>query len=281
MRNLDHLVLIANDLNQNRADLSALGFHVAADGIHPFGTKNACVFFQDGTYFEPVAIDNAALFEQAAHDGNAFVQKYQDYQRNMALKGFSGMALTSDDVQEDYDVFDSHQMLLGPTFSFSRGLKLPDGTQKQVSFHLNFVDNGDQDHFLGFAIVREVPLPTGQNELTMHPNGVIGIKSLLLQTKSPTDYLQYLSVLTGDHVPAQTDSTYQFQIGERDIILSEYYDGYEATQSLNGVAISLKVQDLNQTKAYLGSAQLAYVERDQHLLFKGKDVLGYDLLFSD
>jgi hypothetical protein len=29
---------------------------VAADARHPFGTENACVFFADGTYLEPLAL---------------------------------------------------------------------------------------------------------------------------------------------------------------------------------------------------------------------------------
>ena len=48
-RSLDHLVLPVVDIRTARKRLTELGFTVAADARHPFGTENACVFFQDET----------------------------------------------------------------------------------------------------------------------------------------------------------------------------------------------------------------------------------------
>jgi len=55
-RNVDHLVLPVSDLGTSRERMTALGFTVAPEAVHPFGTENACVFFADGTYLEPLAI---------------------------------------------------------------------------------------------------------------------------------------------------------------------------------------------------------------------------------
>lgn len=280
-RNLDHLVLVTNDLDQNRVDLTRFGFFVAADGVHPFGTKNACVFFQDGTYFEPVAIHNAQIAAQAAAEGNAFVQKFKDYTGAIADKGFSGMALTSDDVSADHTLFKSHDLLLSPTFSFSRGLKLADGSEKTVSFHINFVDGGEQDQFLGFAIQREVPLPDGKNDLTIHPNGVVGIQKLYLQSQAPEDYRDYLAVLTGDQTPQQTGDELVFEIGERSLIVSKGYATSQPKPSLNGVAIELKVINLDETKQYLHQNKCAYIENGQKISCQTKALLGYNLIFSE
>ena len=38
--------------------LTALGFTVAPDGLHPFGTSNCCVYLADGTYLEPLAVND-------------------------------------------------------------------------------------------------------------------------------------------------------------------------------------------------------------------------------
>ena len=55
-RALDHLVLPVPSLELARAHLDALGFTIAPQGTHPFGTINACVFFADGTFLEPLAV---------------------------------------------------------------------------------------------------------------------------------------------------------------------------------------------------------------------------------
>ncbi len=55
-RAIDHLVLPIVDLDTSRERLGRLGFTVAADARHPFGTENACVFFSDDTYLEPLAV---------------------------------------------------------------------------------------------------------------------------------------------------------------------------------------------------------------------------------
>ena len=49
---LDHLVLPTVNIAMARERLGRLGFTVAPDARHPFGTENACVFFADKTYLE-------------------------------------------------------------------------------------------------------------------------------------------------------------------------------------------------------------------------------------
>ena len=46
-RVLDHLVLPVIDIDVARSRYQSLGFTVAPDGRHPFGTENCCVFFED------------------------------------------------------------------------------------------------------------------------------------------------------------------------------------------------------------------------------------------
>ena len=57
-RPIDHLVLPVSDLGVARDRLTALGFTVAKDARHPFGTENCCVFLSDGSYLEPLGIAN-------------------------------------------------------------------------------------------------------------------------------------------------------------------------------------------------------------------------------
>ena len=63
-RAIDHLVLPTDSLGVARARLSALGFTVAPDAQHPFGTGNCCVYLQDGTYLEPLAPGSTTYTEE-------------------------------------------------------------------------------------------------------------------------------------------------------------------------------------------------------------------------
>ena len=57
-----------------RTRLTALGFTVAPNGVHPFGTANCCVYLSDGTFLEPLAIDDAVQANATARAGNVFTR---------------------------------------------------------------------------------------------------------------------------------------------------------------------------------------------------------------
>lgn len=59
---VDHLVLPVEVIGVAVKRLVSLGFTVAPEALHPFGTQNACVFFADGTYLEPLAIADPAKY---------------------------------------------------------------------------------------------------------------------------------------------------------------------------------------------------------------------------
>ena len=66
MRSIDHLVLPVTTLTLARSRLTSLGFTVAPDAQHPFGTGNCCVFFKDRTYLEPITIVDRTAADMAA-----------------------------------------------------------------------------------------------------------------------------------------------------------------------------------------------------------------------
>ncbi len=56
-RTLDHVVLPVASLEVARARYEALGFTVAPNGLHPFGTENCCIYLEDETMLEPLAMN--------------------------------------------------------------------------------------------------------------------------------------------------------------------------------------------------------------------------------
>ena len=57
IRQIDHIVILVNELEQAIADYTGLGFTVVRGGDHPGGaTHNALVVFADGAYFELILV---------------------------------------------------------------------------------------------------------------------------------------------------------------------------------------------------------------------------------
>ena len=194
-RHLDHLVLPVEDVETTRARHMALGFTVAADARHPFGTENACVFFGDGTYLEPLAIASREDCEASARQGNVFVARDQAYRFRQGDTGFSALVVASKDADGDHARFTGLGMSGGDMLSFSRPMKLPDGSAQTASFKLAFAGDLRSPDFFGFAVER-INVPAADlSMLTAHPNGVAGISEIILSEPNPTDFQYFIQEL--------------------------------------------------------------------------------------
>ena len=194
-RPLDHLVLPVEDLETARARHRALGFTVAADAQHPFGTENACVFFADGSYLEPLAIASREDCEAAARAGNVFVARDQAYRFRRGDTGFSALVVGSKDAEADHARFIKLGMSGGEMLSFSRPMKLPDGAEQTASFKLAFAADLRAPDFFGFAVERVNVPAADRSALTAHDNGVVRISGVILSEPNPTDFQYYVQEL--------------------------------------------------------------------------------------
>lgn len=197
-RPLDHVVLAVPSLDEARVLFEALGFMVAPDARHPFGTENACVFFADGSFVEPLAIGHRETCEAAMLAGNVFVARDQAHRFRRGVPSFSGVALASRDAVRD--AADLRDLGFGgeETLGFERRFETPDGQEKTVGFRLAFARDRrapDVSFFLCEPTHTEKP---DRSSLTGHSNGALGIRRVVLGEPNPTDFQYYLQALTGD-----------------------------------------------------------------------------------
>lgn len=191
LRTLDHLVLPVSSLGAARERLSRLGFAVAADATHPFGTENACVFLADGIYLEPLGIASRETCEAAAINGNVFVARDQAYRFRNGQDGFSAFVLRSKDAAADHARYRREGMSGGEMLEFSRLFRLEDGTNAEASFRLAFAADLRSPDFFLFACERTRERPALPEALLKHANGAIGLTRVVLSDENPTDF-QYL-----------------------------------------------------------------------------------------
>jgi catechol 2,3-dioxygenase-like lactoylglutathione lyase family enzyme len=190
-RSLDHLILPTADLDVAKARLEALGFIVAAKGVHPFGTENACVFFADGTFLEPLAIGHRETAEAASLKGNQFTARDAAFRFRRGVEGFSSIVMASDNANEDAARFTAAGISGGDVLEFGRDFETPAGEKSRMDFRLAFAADLRSPDFFGVTCQRINVPKADRSKLITHANGVTSIQSVILTEANPTDF-QYL-----------------------------------------------------------------------------------------
>ena len=204
-RRIDHTVLAMPSLEDARRVFEALGFIVAPNARHPFGTENACVFLADGSFIEPLAVGHRETCEAAAKDGNVFVARDQAHRFRIGTPSFSGLAFAS--TNADHDAADLREAGHGgeETLDFERRFKTPAGEDSFVGFRLAFARDLRAPDVSFFTCQPTHTHKPDRSALIAHPNGATGTARLVFGEPNPTDFQYYLQELTGDR-EAEADS---------------------------------------------------------------------------
>jgi len=200
-RSVDHLVLPVAQLAEARKRLSLLGFTVAPDAQHPFGTANVCSFFADDTYLEMLAVDRALLYEAAAQRNNSFIQRDLSYRFRNGDDGFSGIAFKTDDSRGDHAEFKRRGISGGRMVEFSRSFISSEGKRETGSFRLAFAADLRAPDAFFFTCQRLAYPKTDRSHLITHENGVTGLRQILLCEEKPEDFGSLLQGVF--HAPAR------------------------------------------------------------------------------
>ncbi|MGD9479000.1 VOC family protein [Shinella sp. G-2] len=272
-RPIDHLVLPVSELGIARERLTALGFTVARDARHPFGTENCCVFLADGSYLEPLGIANREECEDAARAGNAFIARDQAFRFRRGLEGFSAIAMATNDAQDDDRRYSTAGLSGGDVLEFSRDMLLPDGTAATGSFRLAFAADLRSPDFFFFASQRVRPLPSDRAALEAHENGVVALAEVVLSEQNPTDF-QYLVQEAADEREVEALSfgmSVDTPRGRITVLNDAGLQGFygiapETTdRGLKGRAIVFKVSSLSACRQLLTGRGIGYREQDERL----------------
>lgn len=191
-RSVDHLVLPVTALGVARERLSKLGFTVAPDAIHPFGTENACIFLADGTYLEPLGIHQRETCEAEAIRGNVFVAHDQAYRFRHGTEGFSALVFATGDAAADHKRFRKLGMSAGKQLNFSRIFTDAKGRESEASFSLAFARDMRAPDALVFTCEKLGKPNKARKNFEAHENGAIGVREIVLGEPNPSDFQYFL-----------------------------------------------------------------------------------------
>ena len=187
-RNLDHVVLPVPDLDTARARYQSLGFTVAPDGRHKFGTENCCVKFANGTFLEPLAIGHRETVEANALKGNNFLSRDASYRFRNGDNGFSMVVFTGEDAKAERRDFRKLGYKTGKLVTVKRT-----GVHARLAFALD--DRAPDFSMFLCQDIGAVPKP--DTKLLKHDNGAVRISQVTLYEPVPSDFQYYLQSVSG------------------------------------------------------------------------------------
>ncbi len=258
-RAIDHLVLAVTNLATGRARLTSLGFTVAPDARHPFGTENACVFLKDGTYLEPLAIGSEVDSVATARDGNVFTARDRAFRFRHGQEGLEAVVFQTSDAQADHHAYEEAGFSAGRMLDFSRPFRTPDGAESVASFRLAFAADLRSPDFYAFTCQRINTPSADRSALMAHGNGVTGLAGVTLCEPHPQDFSDFLGVVSrggrpqliaerlempagGARLSVVTHSEFESRFGRK-------YCGH--ARGLRGRAVSFHVGSLAETATLL------------------------------
>ncbi|TAM95909.1 MAG: VOC family protein [Rhizobiaceae bacterium] len=264
-RSVDHCVLPVTDLRTARRRLEALGFTVAPDASHPFGTANCCVFFSDNTYLEPIAVIDAGKAQDCARKGQTFNIHNLAYRYRSGEDGFSALVFKTGDADADHAGFLHAGISGGSMVEFARDFADPSGKLDKASFRLAFAaDPRSPDSFF-FTCQRVLTPRVDRSALERHDNGVTGLKSVILSAPRAADFTESLSTVVKTEPDGTRSGEIVFRAGNAelrvldDVDFASRFDGQPLRDpGLRLRSILFGVRDVGKLENLLHAAATTY-----------------------
>lgn len=198
---IDHIVIAARRLNAAIETYRRLGFSVVEGGAHPYGSHNALIGFEDGSYIELLGFYE----ESPAHPWWDLL--------HLRGGGLIDFCLSTDDIHADLAAFRASGVEAGDLSEGGR--RRPDG------YEVKWINNKVSGAFQGLApfIIEDVtPRVERVPSETTHANGATGIHCLSLATENAGRYGAVMGVVLGQDGQAVIDdelgaSGIRFEVG--------------------------------------------------------------------
>ncbi|MGI9351323.1 MAG: VOC family protein [Rhizobiaceae bacterium] len=279
-RNLDHLVLPVPDLETARSRYLRLGFTVAPDGSHKFGTENSCIKFADGTFIEPLAIRHRETVEANAKKGNNFLRRDAAYRFRNGDNGFWGIALGSENTAKDRKILKKAGYNTGKLVQVKRT-----GVHARLAFAL---DERAPD-FSIFLCQDMIDMPPADPALVVHPNGVVGIAGVTLYEHLPEDFQYYIQTASGERRARSHSFGMDVKLPNATIRIlnadgmKAYYGKTEipSVRGLRAMAFDLAVENLAETEVLLKKNRIKTRKTGTRLIVDPADGQGAIIAFVE
>lgn len=251
-RNLDHVVLPVPSLDISRDRFTDLGFKVAPDARHKFGTENACIFFRNGTFIEPLAIGHHETVEAAIKKGNPFLRRDKAYRFRNGNDGFTMVVFGDPDPKKQRKAIREAGWETGKLVTVRRP-----GVKVRVALG---IDERSPDCST-FLCERPDGPPEFQAELTQHKNRALGLVNVTLYEDEPREFQSYLQTMSGQSEVEFHESGMEIDLPNatlsvlnKDGMMARFELIPDRGRGMRAVAFDVAVPNLEDVSAHLNSS---------------------------
>lgn len=248
---IDHLFILANDLEKSANNFHRLGFTLSPRGLHSKeqGTANYTIMFK-GDYFELLGIveetaanrdkrDNLEEFGEGLYAIAGRIDNAQQAQKNLTELGF--------------DVTDPQ--------SFSRPVDLAEGRQGIAAFSTIAFKQREVPKGQVFMCEQKTREMVWRPELLTHKNGATGLSSITLLSSTPEQTATRYARLFKDGHVYQQDDDFVVVTGENSAAIrvspeqtfKKHFPAFNISKLPKNAyaALAINVQNLEKVKAVL------------------------------
>ena len=246
IQGIDHVVILAADLDRAAETYIRLGFTLSPRGVHSehMGSANHTIMLQDD-YFEVLSVLKPTPANAAWRT------------RLETGEGRWATALKTDDAAGMADEMRAAGHAVRDMLDFSRPVTLPDGTVGTAAFkvtHFNEPGTVRDGIFACQQLTREtVWLP----KLMEHANGATGISALEAVAADPRDVAEQLSALFDAEPVAAQDGGMSFKAGS---VTVRIRPGEASGWPIRFTGLTLSVSDLARTATALSGVPTKRVD---------------------
>ncbi|MGI9475745.1 MAG: VOC family protein [Hyphomicrobiaceae bacterium] len=283
---LDHLVIVAHDLDQQAALYRRLGFQVGAQNRHDWGTLNHIVQF-DGCFLELLSPEDGFQRPARGTPVAQFVDTIVDYLAQR--EGLAMMVLEGLDTDADHKAFRAAGIGFPDTFYFARQARKPDGDAVEVAFSLAFAKNTATRDAGFFVCQQHAPEMFWNPAFQVHANGTTGIARIVFASEDPAQHAAFFDAYTGgDGAPmAGGGLRYDLARSAVEIMTPAACAELFGADALPGpldtprfVAIEFSVDDPRHAVASLIEGDIAFERRGARVVVPASAAMGVTLSFA-
>jgi Glyoxalase-like domain len=267
-RDIDHLVVVVNDLTTARERYERLGFKTTPLGRHPWGTANHLVQFPRN-FIELLGVVDTGELTSTSEDHFSFGAHAHEFLRRR--EGMCMLVLTTGDADADAEQWKARGLHAYPPFHWSRRATLPDGTETTVAFSLSFVVSPLMPELAFFSCQQHNPEAFWKPQYQQHANGARGVRAVTLVDEEPTRHAEFFSALLNDARMEISPESLTMHCGHGEIrvqspraFAARYPAARPAGQGVGAAlrAASIEVTDLNRVARCLADKGIIHARSD-------------------
>ena len=282
---IDHLVVVAQDLDALADLYRRMGFQVGARNRHEWGTLNNIVQF-DGAFLELLTTESGFQAPPPASPLSSFAGTIVDYLSKR--EGVAMMVLEAVDAKADHASFNAAGIGLPETFWFGREGKRPDGSPVEVSFSLAFARSPAIQDAGFFVCQQHAPDMFWNPSFQVHENGVTGINRLVFAAGNPTEHANFFQKYTGV-APESGDGSVVFgtargeiELTTRQELASRWGDASlpAALDTARFAAVVFAAPDVSRVADHLSQGGIAFDRTGDRVVVPASAAKGATLVFE-